>query len=187
MPETWSLPANRAIPDKLKEHGGKISVSLIPGPKVISHAFRNPARTHVAGNIKASSSIVAQVTVAQSDVTKWDANPMREVVDPNIPARWGIIVMRDVNEPFHNPNSRIFSTVRVDLKPGTHRIEVPLNPALWGSVFGQSLSTKKALWRTIWTNPAFLGICFGGNFYAHGVSVSAGAATIAINTLNFKR
>ena len=186
MPETWSLPKNRALPEKLKERGGKVSVDLAPGPKVISHAFLNPERIYAPDGPRARSSVIAQVTVTQSPETVWDPNPMRQVVDPNIPARWGLVLMRYGFDPFSEDDSRIFSNKRVDLKAGTQRIEIPLQPLLWTSVFGKSMATKKPLWRDLWTGRAWLGLCFGGNFYAHGVAVSTGSARITIDQLKFK-
>ena len=101
---------------------------------------------------------------------------------PNLPATVGLILQHD----WHSASGRWFSTARITLSPGYRRIVVPVKPWAWTNVYGKpgNHSTgHRTKWCEAWTTPSRLGICAGGNFYAHGIESLKGYATIKVNSL----
>lgn len=74
--------------------------------------------------------------------------------------------------------------VSIQLAPGTVTITVPLDPALWSSVFGkvgnQDAVTLAAFYAAM-QNVSSIGMTFGGGcFHGHGVSVNGGTARFTL-------
>lgn len=96
------------------------------------------------------------------------------------PASVRLLLQRNMNTNF----GRWWSRDSIILTPGTHVLSVPLNPANWSSVFGNtgndSPASKKAF-KNCLVEPINIGLTFGsGDRYGHGVHAAAGSATFEV-------
>ena len=75
---------------------------------------------------------------------------------------------------------RWWSNISAELKDGTVTLDVPLQPALWTSVFGKSGDANPCACRD--RRPCQYQITFGGGcFYGHGVRIVNVGATFTMN------
>ncbi len=80
--------------------------------------------------------------------------------------------------------SRFWARQHIDLKPGSGSVVVPLDPSNWFDVTGTPASTQPEYSTTL-ARPNFIGLTFGGGFYAgHGVNVANGNAVFCLNSLS---
>jgi hypothetical protein len=147
------------------------------GSRVISYLLKEPKRKLLP---EPGAEFVLRVKVTALPNTKWNANPMREKVDPSRPAQCGIMLLQS----YHGDFGRLWSTARITLSPGIHNVTVPARPSEFVGVFGKTPNARQ--FNAMMRNPSRLGVAFGGQFYGHGVAVSAGRAEIEILALTLR-
>lgn len=183
--EVWSVEYSRGIPSKQR---GDLVAHLTPGAR-LNHAFLEPGEVFFRDRIPASGRVEIVIQVTEAAGTVWNSNPGGEVV-PGMdvdaaPPRIGLVLQRD----WSTASGRWFSLARIDLRPGTHRLVVPVDPWAWKNVLGkignESPKHREAFRRT-WTEYARIGIGAGGFFHAHGIAVDAGSATVRVLSLRVR-
>jgi hypothetical protein len=103
---------------------------------------------------------------------------MREDI-PDAPARLCVVLCRD----WYSPYGRWFSIATIEVRPGTHRLVVPIQPWAWVSVYGKvgnSSPLAREKFRGTWTGWARVGMGAGGYFKSHGNGVLKGQGTIKV-------
>lgn len=92
----------------------------------------------------------------------------------------GIMLRRstDATKEYH----RFWSTIRVNLEPGTYTILAPVNDlAKWISVYGKQASATPSKFSDLLNNIRDIALTFGGcSHYGHGVKVKGGNARLTI-------
>lgn len=77
---------------------------------------------------------------------------------------------------------RWWSTAGTVLKAGTVTVDVPLDPALWTSVFGKTGDKNPGAFAAAMAHLGNVGVTFGGGcFFGHGVRVLNGSATFTMH------
>ena len=77
---------------------------------------------------------------------------------------------------------RRWSNVGAELKDRTVTLDVPLQPALWTSVFGKSGDANPCAFAAAMADLGNIGITFGGGcFFGHGVRILNGGAIFSMN------
>ena len=77
---------------------------------------------------------------------------------------------------------RWFSNAGTYLKKGSFTIDVPLEPALWTSVFGKKGDANPAAFAAAISDLGNMGVTFGGGcFSGHGVRILNGSAVFTMN------
>lgn len=180
--QQWSIEYGRGFPSKGR---GQLELPIF-GHRVLSHAFKEPAQSFFRDDIPKNARVELVICVTESESMKYGTNLMREVVPvvniDEVPPRIGLTLQRD----WSSANGRFFSAQRIELRPGTHRLIVPVDPWAWVNVYGKpgnfNASVRRAFVRN-WTEPARIGICAGGFFHAHGIEAIEGQAVITIKSL----
>ena len=77
---------------------------------------------------------------------------------------------------------RWWSTAGTVLKAGTATVEVPLDPALWTSVFGETGDRNPGAFAAALAHLGNVGVTFGGGcFFGHGVRILNGSAAFTMH------
>lgn len=77
---------------------------------------------------------------------------------------------------------RWWSNAGTVLKEGSVTVSVPLQPALWTSVFGKTGDVNHAAFAAAAAHLGHVGVTFGGGcFYGHGVRILNGSAVFTMN------
>ena len=78
---------------------------------------------------------------------------------------------------------RWWSTAGIVLKDGTFTLDVPLEPALWTSVFGKRGNANPRAFAAALSHIDNAGVTFGGGcFYSHGVRILRGSAAFTMKS-----
>lgn len=172
--DTWSLEYHRGLSDRQR---GDLNVSLY-GDRMFSHGFVEPAEIFFDDRIPGGARVEVVVSISETPGTVWGSNPGAEDV-PETPARLGLILQRD----WTSASGRWYSLARLDIRPGVHRIVVPVDPWAWKNVLGKignESTSRREQWRRVWRAPARIGICAGGFFHGHGIECLEGVGTLRI-------
>lgn len=175
--DSWSVEYHRGLANKQR---GDLHI-LLHGDRVFSHAFKEPAERHFENRIPKAATAEAIVEVSESPGTVWGSNPMHQAISEHS-ATFGLIWHRNWSSEY----GRLFSRFRVEIRPGIHRITVPIDSWAWSNVYGKignSSTETQRRWRDSFTGPGRFGICAGGHFYAHGVEVISGVGIIKVLSL----
>jgi hypothetical protein len=77
---------------------------------------------------------------------------------------------------------RWWSNAGTVLKQGSFTVDVPLQPALWTSVFGKTGDRNPAAFAAAMAHLGQVGVTFGGGcFFGHGVRILNGGAVFTMN------
>lgn len=183
--QQWSIEYSQGLP---RTDRGDLAVTLTPGAR-LNHAFIARWESFFPDRIPGNARVELTYTLTETPGTVWDANPGRESV-PGMdldaaPPRIGIVLQRD----WSTASGRWFSFARHDLQPGSYRLVVPVDPWAWKNVLGKAGNESgkhREAFRRTWGEPARIGLCFGGFFHAHGISVTQGSATIRVLSLRVR-
>jgi len=183
--DVWSVEYSVGIPAKQR---GDLVVNLRPGAR-FNHAFLEPGEVFFRDRIPAAARVELVVEVTEAPGTVWNSNPGGESVPwedvDGAPPRLGVVLQRD----WSTPSGRWFGLARIDLRPGTHRLTIPVDPWAWKNVLGKignETPKHREAFRRAWTEYARIGLTGGGFFYAHGVTVDQGSATIRVLSLRVR-
>ncbi|MEO7904867.1 MAG: hypothetical protein ABIR91_03685 [Candidatus Saccharimonadales bacterium] len=177
MSQDWSIEYHRGLKPK---QSGELSVSLY-GDKVFSHAFL-PISTPYRKSIPRSAMVEAIIVISEDAGSIWGSDPMGEMGGVIIPASIGLIL----HDSWYGVNGRWYSTQRITIKPGAHRLLVPVDKYAWTNVYtktGVATAQTKRAFNDSWTSPTRIGVCAGGNFYGHGIEMLAGSGSITVKCL----
>lgn len=178
--QQWSIEHHRGLRDKAN---GVLDISLY-GNRVFSHAFREPGRVYFPAKIPANAEVELVVTVTESEGAVWGSNPMGLDV-PDVTPTLGLILKHD----WHRTAGRWFSSARVPMTPGTHRLVVPVAPWAWVHVYGKPGSfsaDNRRRWRETWGSFTNIGIAGGGHFFGKGFEVLSGRGGFRVLVLRVK-
>jgi hypothetical protein len=176
--DSWSIEHHRGLVNRQR---GDLSFSLF-GNRVFSHAFLEPIEIPFDNNIPKNARIELIVSILESEDIVWDANPMREVDSNGFSPKISLIIHRD----WDTASGRFFSVSSIDVRTGTHRLVVPVDSWAWINVYGKTGNSSKVLksqFHRNWTGYSRIGLCAGGRFKAHGISVTSGHAIIKVLSL----
>jgi hypothetical protein len=82
---------------------------------------------------------------------------------------------------------RWWSNAGTVLKQGTFTVDVPLQPALWTSVFGKHGDTNPGAFAAAMADLGNIGVTFGGGcFFGHGVRILKGSAVFTMDRFNVR-
>jgi len=179
--QTWDLSEyNRGLADRQR---GDLTLTLY-GDRLFSHAFQDP-ETHFSDRIPGNARVEMIVSIEEAPGTVWDGNPGREPIAEGHPARIGLILHRD----WSTASGRWYSLARIEIRPGIHRLIVPLDGWAWKNVLGKlgnESAKHKETFRRTWTEPARIGLCGGGFFHGHGVTCTEGVGVIRVLSLRVR-
>lgn len=178
--DSRSVEYHRGLAGKQK---GDLSIVLF-GDRVFSHGFKEPARNFFRDKIPGPARVEMIVSITEAPGTVWGSNPMNQNI-PEAPARLCLVLQRD----WHTQYGRWFSVQSIEVRPGVHRLVVPVEPWAWVSVFGKtgaySADTARQF-RRAWTGTARIGVGGGGHFKAHGIECPQGTGVFQIIQLQVK-
>lgn len=178
--DLWSVEYHRGLAGKQR---GDLSI-LLHGNRVFSHAFTEPPVAHFRRRVPYAATVEVIVTITEAPGTVWSSNPMGQDV-PETPARLCLVLQRD----WTTEHGRWFSVPTIEIRPGTHRLIVPLQSWAWISVYGKSGDSSvyaRDAWRRAWTRPARIGIGGGGHFKAHGIECPEGVGVFQVTELRVR-
>jgi hypothetical protein len=82
---------------------------------------------------------------------------------------------------------RWWSTAGTVLRPGSFTLTVPLEPALWRSVFGKTGDANPHAFADALADLGHVGVTFGGGcFYGHGVRILRGRAAFTMTRFTIR-
>ena len=135
-------------------------------PKVISKPY--------------SLKIKGKITASEDAVFDYKTEDFNTCV---VPATVRLLMMKNM----YGEYNRWWAKEGIELKNGAFEISVPIDPAMWSSVYGKfgnfNAESLKGFW-SAFQKKSFLGLSFGGGcFYGHGVRMSSGSARFELTSI----
>jgi hypothetical protein len=176
--DDWRLRYGRNIPGKPDKRGVGWDVDFPAVPGVLGYCICE-TREIIGGGRRPSNEISIAVSITTTPDAVFD-HRTEERNTSDTPSACRIMLMHSMSGTYN----RWFSDPGITLAPGSHSLTVPLQPALWVSVFGKrgdfSRSHTKAF-REFLKTPVNPCLVFGGGlFFAHGTRLSSGAGSFRL-------